>query len=929
MKRKLLLLFMVFSLLSASLSAAKFNGDEAIKMFTTEHFDIIYNDESSMLASQIKDICEITYTEICETYDVEEGKRFLVIVSADIEKFNSYFQYTNPQSIVMFDTIVANDCFNVFGSQNMAKVFRHELTHALTLTNVDSLTYKLFGFDFATINSTSFQKEGVTVYFESNQGEGRLNDALENSKLIEAKAEGTFPNYQEANVGRILHTNGNFYLYGSTFYEYLINTYGLDMFNEYYNKITSFNPLLVFPEYAFNHTFPDGLIDAWDNYKSSVADIDVDDSLIIEEISDIPHLSLIDGGDDVYAINPMYSNVSKVSTTNGELNGIMDISNNTRDANVNEGVVTVSSINMPSNFTNPNKTHTSVLKDGIKKDYDIFSFRNSIYLDGNLVGIKNEGELEFLQWIDLNGNFIKNFYLPKNEAVQRISVDADNNVVFTSRYLDNCYISRLTEEGRDVVKLDKGIAIQGLSIHNNNIVLSTVQKDELTKLTIVDFENKTIKVMQETILGGVYYPILIDDNAMVFVRRFYSGQSLSRMDINQLSFNTKRIEVTHFDSIDKEDSFVTIAGAEDYDGIKYLLKNIKPTLDLLVFAELFMEKALTVNLTGVDPISKYSVESSITGEIGEEEKAVISKNLFVYNMNDSKYYAKLDGKINWDVNGDYSSGLEAQLGWISQKDLNMNKILNYGLNFDFDYSNGNYYSTYYQAQAYNTDSSGAYTNQFKNANINKVAATASTNWSYNKFCGRNNLNYLSFIAGLSTSYYHYFADHYYYDVSSNSDRPSTDLNQALIINGNLTIHLPYLIPGIDNRIVSYNLPTTIKTFTNYNVLDSNVFYSVDVNSTLFAYNIDGTFFNHIPLYYRTLNLEAGYNISGRVGFGSNNVGSMFRTPDRSIYANVYVLVSPTSTVLASSVGAKIGAKLNYNINEDNLKVSLMFDGQLL
>jgi hypothetical protein len=931
MKKKLLLLFVVFSILSMSLSAAKFNSTEAIKMVTTEHFDIIYNDESSLLASQINDMCETTYTEICNFYDIKEGKRFPVIVSADIENFNSYFLSANPESIVIFDTVCPNDFFNIFGSQTMANVFRHELTHALTLSKVDSITYKLFGFDFASFNTTTFQKEGVTVYFESNKGEGRLNDPLEKSKLIEAKAEGTFPNYQSANVGRILHTNGSYYLFSSTFYEFLIDTYGIDMFNKYYNKITSFNLLFLIPEFAFNQTFPDSLMSVWDNYKSSVADIDVDDYLIIQDISDIPHLSLIDSGDNIYALNPMFGNLSKVSLNNGEMDRIMDIPSSSKDVNINDGVVTISSINMPSNFTNPNRTYTSVFKDGKNKNFDISSFRNSIYLDGNLVGIKNEGEIEYLQWIDMNGNIIKNFYLPKNEAIQRLSVDDDDNIVFTSRYLDNCYISRLAEEGRDVVKLDTGVSIQGLSIHNNNIVLSTVKKDELTKLTIVDFDSKTIMVMQETILGGVYYPILIDDDTMFFVRAYYGGQSLSRMDINQLTFNTQEIEVTHFDSLDKvEDLVVTIDGAVDYDGSGYLLKNIKPTLNYLVLEELFVENSLTVNLIGVDPISMYSVESAITGEYSDDEKAVISKNTFTYNMNDSKYYAKLDGKINWDNNLNYSSGFEAQLGWSSQTKLNMNKTLTYALDFDFNFSNGNYYTTYFQAQANYANLNKDYSKPFINSNANKIGTKASSNWSYYIHRGRNRLNYLSFNVGLSTYYYYYFDDFYYFDNSSDSYKLTTDSNQALSINGNLIIHLPYLISGIDDMVVTYDLPTTIQTYTKYNVFDDNILYLVDVSTTLFAYNLDGTIFNHIPLYYRTLNLEVGYNISGFVAFGPNNVGSMFRNPDSFIYAKAYLLVSPTSTIYSSSLGAKIGAKLRYDINvEKPWKLELLFESKLL
>jgi hypothetical protein len=930
MRKKLLSVILVLFFICTSLSAAKFNSNENLKMVTTEHFDIIYNDESSLLASQIKDICEISYSEICETYDIKEGMRFPVIVSADIEQFNSYFQYMSPLSIVIFDTVVTNDQFNVFGTNNMANVFRHELTHALTLTKVDSLTSRLFNFDFSLINANSFQKEGVTVFFESINGEGRLNDPLENSKLIEAKAEGTFPSYQEASVPRSLYTNGNYYLYGSTFYEYLINTYGIDKFNEYYKKLLNFNWLFIFPEYTFNHTYPEKLMDVWNDYKNNVPSVDIDDYLIIENLSEIPYLSLIDDDDNIYALNSRYSSVSKFDIASGELVNVLDISSNTRDVNVNDGVITVSGINIPADFSNPNTTYTTVSKNGKNIDLDISSFRNSVYLDGNIVGVKNEGEVEYLQWMDLEGNVLRNFYLPKNEAIQRISVDDDDNLIFTSRYLDNSYISRLTERGRDTIKIDSGVSIHGLSIYNNKVVLSTVKKDELAKLTIVDFENKTIKTMQETILGGVYYPIIQNDNQLYFIRRFYSGQSFSTMDINQLTFNIKSVEVTHSNSISKvDDTRVTIDGATKYDGVKYLFNNISPSLNILVIPELILEKALTINFSGTDPISQYSESGSITGEYSDEEKALIVNNTFVYNMNNNQYSVQIDGKLNWDLDNDFSSGFETQLGWSTDLDLKMNRSLNYGLNLDFDFSNGNYYSTYYQANFY-ADDNGIYTYDFINSNFNKLGATAFSTWSYNKNCGINSLNYFSLSTSLSSSFNYYLDKYHYYDISSSTYSITTEPTPSLSLDSGLKIHLPYLIPNINNRIYTYDLPTTIQAVTSYNVFATYLDYIIDVNTTLFSYNLEEAYHNHIPLYYRSFNVELGYAMGGKAGFGPNNVGSTFRTPSSFIYANTYVSVSPTSTSLASSVAAKIGATIIYNQNEDKpWKVYFLFDTQLI
>lgn len=928
--KKILLLILVFTFASISLSAAKFNSVDSIKMVSTEHFDIIYNDKSSRLASEIKDICEDAYEKICQTYDIKEGKRFPVIISADIEEFNSYFRSGYPESIVIFDTIVANDSFNFFGSNNMAKIFTHELTHALTLTDVDSIPYALFGFDYATINTNSFQKEGVAVYFESIDGEGRLNNSLENSKLIEAKAEGKFPNYQEASVSRILHRYGNYYLFGSTFYEYLINTYGIDKFNEYYNKITSFNFFFMAPEIVFNNTFEDNLMSVWDSYKSSIADVDIDDSLIIEDLNNISNLSLIDDGDDIYAMNLKFNNISKVNTLNGKLEKLLEISSRIEDSNVNEGVITVSSIDMPNGFTNPNTTYTTVFKNNRSKDYDISSFRNSVYLDNCIVGIKNEGEVQYLQWLDVNGNILKNFYLLENEAIQRISVDDDNNIVFTSRYLDNCYVSRLTDKGRDTVKLDKGVSIHGLSISDNKIILSTVKKNELSKLTIIDFDKKTIKTMNETILGGVFYPIL-HGNDLYFIRKYYDGQSFSRMDINQLTFDLKSIDVVSLDAIDSiDDTQVIISDSTDYNAFNYLIKNVKPTLNLLVIPELLFENAFTLNMISVDPISLYSFTSSITGEINSDQKALITRNSFVYDLNNNQYYAKVDGKLYVEGNDFYSTGARFQLGLNSQRDLKMNKSLDYGLNFDFNFSNENFYLTTFQADLNYKTSDGDYTKAFINSNLDKIGTTAFVNWSYSMGSGLNRLNYFLIAASVSSSFYYYLHDYNYFDFSTNSFQNTMKGTPYLSLNNKIYLHLPYLIPDLDDISVSYDLPTSITAITNYDVLDNNMIYSIDLNTTLFAYIIDSAYFEHLPLYYRTLNLELGYNNSGIINLNLFSSGSLFKNLSNYIYANAYVFVSPTSTASASSGGVKLGANLKYYTNNsDGLKLNILLETQLL
>ncbi|MCK9191457.1 MAG: M48 family metalloprotease, partial [Sphaerochaetaceae bacterium] len=216
MKRKFILTFIILFFVLANINSASYESLEDLKMVSTEHFDIIYNDESSASASLIEEKCESIYNEIITSFALNRTQRFYVVVTTQRQMFNSYFTAYQTPRIVMFDTITDSNSFNSNKYNNFLNVFRHELTHALTLTTENGFFQKYVSqlISFYNISTTRFAKEGIAVLSESLLGSGRLNDPLYKSILIRSKVDGFFPSYYDVQDAQVGFKNDNYYLYG-------------------------------------------------------------------------------------------------------------------------------------------------------------------------------------------------------------------------------------------------------------------------------------------------------------------------------------------------------------------------------------------------------------------------------------------------------------------------------------------------------------------------------------------------------------------------------------------------------------------------------------------------------------------------------------------------------------------------------------------
>lgn len=243
-------------------------GQKALKVIKTEFFDIIYTPGSEKSAAIIAEHADDLYRELHNTYNLIHDFRLPVTITSSQDMFNAYFSQAPYNHIVLFDTQSPAN-MAVF-EEDLLMVFRHELTHAITV-NIKTpfwvVVSKIFG---DMINPTPFiatsgQLEGIAVTEESRTGEGRLHSEFTRHIVKQAKLEGDFPNFAEITGARSIYVYDYNYKFGGEFMEYIRQTYGEEKMAEYWKRMTNLGGLSYFT--IFESVYGISMNDAWNKFK--------------------------------------------------------------------------------------------------------------------------------------------------------------------------------------------------------------------------------------------------------------------------------------------------------------------------------------------------------------------------------------------------------------------------------------------------------------------------------------------------------------------------------------------------------------------------------------------------------------------------------------------------------------------------------------
>lgn len=246
-------------------------GEKDIRIVQTTWFDIIYSADAAESAAHLAEHADAIYDDVCAWLEIEQWKRFPVVITPAQDEFNAYYSPAAYDHIVMYDTPVINKI--AVASDDFLMTFRHELTHAVTY-NIKNEGVKKLGRIFGDVINPAFlfitrsRTEGVAVSSESAHGEGRLNDSYSLQMVRQAKLENSFPSHADIYGSRDIYPYDTNYYFGASFESWLQKTFGMKKYAQFWYKCV--NLQTIHPTIAFKAVYGMSEKDAWRKFKESI-----------------------------------------------------------------------------------------------------------------------------------------------------------------------------------------------------------------------------------------------------------------------------------------------------------------------------------------------------------------------------------------------------------------------------------------------------------------------------------------------------------------------------------------------------------------------------------------------------------------------------------------------------------------------------------
>lgn len=340
------LLALLVSLMAANLAFAQnYKPFTSLRTLRTEHFDIVFPEESRRTAEALAGFADETYERVSGLLGIELRGRVPVAVTPHTDEFNGYMNPFPYPHIVLFDTPMDPE-WTTF-RDSLEGLFLHELTHAVSMSSrgpFAEFLHGLFGGWVmpSMLNAPLFMLEGVTVSFESLDGYGRVNDPLARALVRQARLEGKALTPFQASGVYDYPPQGPYYEYGGLFSAYLQSEYGMEKYAELWRAVGSSLKLSLSLEKSgiygvFSDVYGVKLTDAWDGFLSSL-DLDgVEDNAVLTVRAGESIISALDsGGGRVFRLDRVAKDIEAYRPSDGSWERILALSGDTYDFDVSD-----------------------------------------------------------------------------------------------------------------------------------------------------------------------------------------------------------------------------------------------------------------------------------------------------------------------------------------------------------------------------------------------------------------------------------------------------------------------------------------------------------------------------------------------------------------------------------------------------------------
>lgn len=577
---------MVVSVPKLSAYSGLMAGEKDLRMVSTKWFKIIFPESSAESAKKIYDQADQIYEEICLSYNTTPQFPLTITITPATQVFNAYYSNYSSNHIVLYDTVPDQDLM-VF-DDSILGTFKHELTHAVSCNvrnkfwrNFDAIFGDVYNFGYY-VTLTSFFKEGASIFQESLDGQGRLNNGFYLHPARQSLIQKSFPSYADVTGARDIYPGGSLsYWYGGIFTEYLINRFGNEKYADFWWK--GINGGAITYEGLFKKVYGKNLDSVWKEFQEDFfSGIEILDCKPKNDFGSRGQIfsSLCVNGKGISYINKTTDDIFFMPVTENGIGKIKKLFNLTNVQNIslsNDGRFLVCDY-VDTNYANYKKSclvydfrsgkKTKVQELGLSQGR-IFSKNNETYFTA--VGTKNNDSFLGIWKI----SFDKKENIKSLDFVKKFELGCDQNI-FDPVDLGEGRIAFLHWEGgsyglciSDVFsdeEITRFVFEKNLSVRNLSLVKSS--KDEL----ILDFSWATkdtfprlgtfvlkdgsarVSFMNQDISGGIYNPVEHPALDKIFyIGNFVDETSILSMDKSFVDWESKSLSSEKI-SLENEES---------------------------------------------------------------------------------------------------------------------------------------------------------------------------------------------------------------------------------------------------------------------------------------------------------------------------------------------------------------------------------------
>ena len=265
----------------------------------TNHFEILFPKESEETARYLVDNADLLYERAKSAVNYNHDFSMPVIISPDSAVLKVTYTNRPYNRIVVFDSVsLAAGKGGTAASRflTLEKLFYHEIFRAISCSvrsPLNHLIYKTVGGDgFQPVSLLNLPFSFVEAY--SNLAENAYDNdtAIEDFKdsyyqqlLIQAKLEKKFPSWFQAISVRDIHPGKDIcYAAASAFAAYLMQTYGVEKYAEFWNECGKLQLLLLAG--IFYKVYGRSIDSVWKDFRDSVPlPSDMEEMLALEKES--------------------------------------------------------------------------------------------------------------------------------------------------------------------------------------------------------------------------------------------------------------------------------------------------------------------------------------------------------------------------------------------------------------------------------------------------------------------------------------------------------------------------------------------------------------------------------------------------------------------------------------------------------------------